>query len=261
MGKNMKVIGLIPARLKSSRLPEKALADICGLPMVVHTYLRSCYANLLDDVFVVTDSHRIRDEVMAYGGKVLLSQREHNTGSDRIAEIAENMDCDIVVNIQGDEPLVNPKHIDEIIKPLINDQSIKVSVGVTPFQKKNSTSDIKAVLDLEGNILYCSRNDIPSDARTPVSTLLKMSFVVPYRRDFLLEFAGWEQSPLEQVEFIEHLRILEHGVKIRAVHLDTAHISVDTYDELVEVRRLMEQDALFKKYINTQISSKFSNKS
>jgi 3-deoxy-manno-octulosonate cytidylyltransferase (CMP-KDO synthetase) len=258
MEKNMKIIGLIPARLKSSRLPEKALADICGLPMVVHTYLRSCYANLLDDVFVVTDSHRIRDEVMAYGGKALLSQREHNTGSDRIAEIAENMDCDIVVNIQGDEPLVNPKHIDEIIKPLINDQSIKVSVGVTSYQKKNSTSDIKAVLDLEGNILYCSRNDIPSDARIPVSTLLKMCFVVPYRRDFLLEFAEWEQSPLEQVEFIEHLRILEHGVKIRAVHLDNAHISVDTYDELVEVRRLMEQDALFKKYINTKISTKKS---
>ncbi len=256
--KRLKVIGLIPARLKSSRLPEKALVDICGLPMVVHTYLRSCYANLLDDVYVVTDSHRICDEVLAYGGKVLLSQREHNCGTNRIAEIAEDMDCDIVVNIQGDEPLVNPEHIDKVIEPLIIDPSIKVSVGVTQYQKKNSTSDIKAVLDLEGNILYCSRNDIPSDARTPVSTLLKMCFIVPCRRDFLLEFAGWVPSPLEQVEYIEHLRILEHGVKMRAVHLDNAHISVDTYDELVEVRRLMEQDNLFKKYRYTNISTKLN---
>lgn len=250
--KKMKVIGLIPARLKSSRLPEKALADICGLPMVVHTYLRSCHAKLLDEVYVVTDSHRIRDEVLAYGGKVLLSRREHDCGTNRIAEIAEDMDCDIVVNIQGDEPLVNPEHIDKVIKSLIIDPSIKISVGVTPYQKKNSTSDIKAVLDLEGNILYCSRNDIPSDARTPVGTLLKMCFIVPCRRDFLLEFAGWEPSHLEKVEFIEHLRILEHGIKMRAVHLDHAHISVDTYDELVEVRRLMEYDTLVKKYTHTK---------
>jgi len=246
----MKIIGLIPARLKSTRLPEKALVDICGLPMIVHTYLRSCRAKLLDDVYVVTDSHRIRDEVQSYGGKVLLSKREHNCGTNRIAEIAEEMDCDIIVNIQGDEPLVKPEHIDEVIKPLIADPSIMVSVGVTPYTKKNSTSDIKAVLDLKGNILYCSRNDIPSDARTPVGTLLKMSFIVPCRRDFLLEYAKWEPSPLEQVEFIEHLRILEHGVKMRAVYLDHAHISVDTYDDLAEVRRLMEQDPLAKKYIH-----------
>jgi len=253
----MKIIGLIPARLKSSRLPEKALADICGLPMVVHTYWRSCFAHLLDDVFVVTDSHRIRDEVLRYGGKALLSRREHDCGTNRIAEVAEGMDCDIVVNIQGDEPLVKPEHIDAVIKPLVMDSSIQVSVGVTPYQKKNSTSDIKTVLDLEGNIMYCSRNDIPSDARIPVPTLLKMCFIVPCRRDFLLQFAGWEPSPLEKVEFIEHLRIVERGIKMRAVHLDHAHISVDTYDELVEVRKLMEQDALFKKYINKKVSTKY----
>ncbi len=222
----MKIVGLIPARLKSSRLPEKALADICGLPMVVHTYLRSCHAKLLDDVYVVTDSPRIRDEVLAYGGKVLLSRREHDCGTNRIAEMAEDMDCDIVVNIQGDEPLVKPEHIDEVIKPLIRDPSIQVSVGVTPYQKKNSISDIKAVLDLEGNILYCSRNDIPSDARTPVNTILKMCFIVPCRREFLLQFAAWKKSPLERVEYIEHLRILEHGIKMRAVHIWTMLTSV-----------------------------------
>lgn len=254
--KHQKVIGLIPARLKSSRLPEKALSEICGIPMVVHTYLRSCRATLLDEVYVVTDSPRIRDAVEGYCGRVLLSKREHNCGTNRIAEIAETMDCDIVVNIQGDEPLVNPIHIDQVIRPLLLDPSIRVSVGVTPYRKKKSTSDIKAVLDLEGNIMYCSRNDLPSDARSPVDTLLKMCFIVPCRREFLLEFAGWEPSPLEQVEFIEHLRILEHGVKMRAVHLDHAHISVDTPDELVTVRNLMEQDTLFKEYSGLSRSAK-----
>ena len=247
-GKKMRVIGLIPARIQSTRLPEKAMADICGLPMVVHTYLRSCSAKLLDDVYVVTDNLRIRDAVLAYGGKVILSKREHDCGTNRIAEAAENIDCEIVVNIQGDEPLVKPEHIDAIIKPLLSNPSIQVSVGVTPYNKKNSKSDIKAVLDLEGDILYCSRNDIPSDARSPVDMLLKMCFIVPCRRDFLLQYAKWEQSPLEKVEYIEHLRILEHGVKMRAVYLENAHISVDTPDELNEVRKLMANDALYKKY-------------
>jgi len=245
----MKIVGLIPARLKSTRLPEKAIADICGLPMVVHTYLRSTRARLLDEVYVVTDSARIRDEVLAHGGEVILSKREHQCGTNRIAEAVEEMDCDIVVNIQGDEPLVKPEHIDKVIRPLIDDPSLMVSVGVTPYHRKHSTSDIKAVLDLEGNILYCSRNDIPSDARTPVETLLKMSFIVPCRKDFLLEYARWDPSPLEQIEFIEHLRILEHGVKMRAVHLDHAHISVDMPEELEEVRRLMRQDPLAQEYL------------
>jgi len=257
-GKKLKVIGLIPARLQSTRLPEKAIADICGMPMVVHTYLRSCSAKLLDEVYVVTDSPRIRDTVLSYGGKVILSKREHDCGTNRIAEAVEDMDCDIVVNIQGDEPLVKPEHIDAIIGPLLTDPSIQVTVGVTPYRKKNSKSDIKAVLDLKGDILYCSRNDLPSDARTPVDTLLKMCFIVPCRRDFLLQYAKWEQSPLEKVEYIEHLRILEHGIKIRAVHLEHAHISVDTPEELVEVRKLMENDTLFKKYINKKIGQKLN---
>ena len=247
--RKQKVIGLIPARLQSSRLPEKALADICGLPMIAHTYLRSRHAKLLDDVYVVTDSLRIRDAVLALNGKVLMSRREHNCGTNRIAEAAETLDCDIVVNIQGDEPLVNPDHIDKVIEPLLYDPSIVVSVGVTPYTKKHSTSDIKAVLNLEGNIMYCSRNDLPSDARSPVDTFLKMCFIVPCRRDFLLEFAQWPPSPLEQVEYIEHLRILEHGIPLRAVHLDHAHISVDTPDELLSVRSLMEMDPLARSYL------------
>ncbi|MCX6692462.1 MAG: 3-deoxy-manno-octulosonate cytidylyltransferase [Methanoregula sp.] len=244
----MKVVGMIPARLESSRLPEKALIDICGLPMVVHTYKRSRYAKKLDDLYVVTDSDKIRQTVEQHGGKALMTGRHHKTGSDRLAEACKYIDCDIVVNIQGDEPLVDPDHIDAIVTPLIEDPTLQISVGVTRYNKKNSPSDIKAVLDLEGNILYCSRTDLPSDARTPVHDMLKMCFIVPFRKDFLLQYASWQPTPLESIEFNEYLRVLEHGVRIRGVYVENAKISVDTYDDLKEVHELMEKDTLRLRY-------------
>jgi len=240
----MKVIGMIPARLQSSRLPEKALIDICGLPMVVHTCKRSQMAKSLNDVYLVTDSEKIRAVGEAHGIKVIMTGTHHRTGSDRLAEACQHIDCDIVVNVQGDEPLVNPEHIDAIVSPLIENPDIMISVGVTPYYKKNSSSDIKAVLDLEGNILYCSRNDLPSDARAPVDFMWKMCFIVPFRKDFLLQYASWEPTPLETIEFNEYLRVLEHGFKIRAVKIEGAKISVDTPEDLEIVRALMQEDKL-----------------
>ncbi|MCQ1538459.1 3-deoxy-manno-octulosonate cytidylyltransferase [Methanocalculus taiwanensis] len=245
----MRVVGLIPARLESSRLPEKALVDICGLPMIVHTYKRALLAQTLDDVFVATDSGRIRSVVEQHGGKVIMTSRDHKTGSDRLAEACKEIDCEIVVNIQGDEPLVNPDHIDAIVEPLLLDTSVQIAVGVTQYSKKNSPSDIKAVLDLNNDIMYCSRTDLPSDARTAVEKMLKMSFIVPFRKDFLIQYASWSPTPLEQIEYNEYLRVLEHGVKIRGVHVDDAKISVDTPDDLEEVRILMRSDSIYNLYI------------
>lgn len=240
----MKVIGMIPARLQSSRLPEKALIDICGLPMVVHTCKRAQMAKSLDDVYLVTDSDRIKAVGEKYGIKVIMTGTHHRTGSDRLAEACQYVDCDIIVNVQGDEPLVNPAHIDAIVRPLIEDPAVKISVGVTPYSKKNSPSDIKAVLDLEDNILYCSRTDLPSDARSPVPVMWKMCFIVPFRKEFLLQYASWEPTPLETIEFNEYLRVLEHGFKIRAVKIEGAKISVDTPEDLEIVRSLMKEDKL-----------------
>lgn len=239
---------MIPARLESTRLPEKALVDICGLPMVVHTYFRSTFAKKLDELYVVTDSDKIRTVVEQYGVKVLMTGRHHKTGSDRIAEACQSIDCDIVVNIQGDEPLVDPEHIDAIVFPLVKDPNLQISVGVTKYSKKNSSSDIKTVIDLENNILYCSRTDLPSDARTPVHEMLKMCFIVPFRKKFLLQYTSWKPTPLETIEFNEYLRVLEHGIKMRAVFVNDAKISVDTYDDLNEVRSIMEKDTFRLKY-------------
>lgn len=245
----MKVVGMVPARLESSRLPKKALLDIMGMPMVIHTCKRAQMATKLDKVYLVTDSQLIQEAAKAYGIEVIMTASRHKTGSDRLAEACERLDCDIVVNVQGDEPLVKPEHIDAVVAPLLEDPSVRISVGVTHYTKKNSASDIKAVLDLDGNIMYCSRSDLPSDARTPVKDSLKVCFIVPFRKDFLLEFAAWKPTPLELIEYNEYLRVLEHGVKIRAVIIKDAKISVDTPQDLEEVRLLMRQDKLKELYL------------
>jgi 3-deoxy-manno-octulosonate cytidylyltransferase (CMP-KDO synthetase) len=248
MGEQIRVVGMLPARLRSSRLPEKALVNIEGLPMFVHTCKRVQLAESLDDVYLATDSEKIKNIAESYDIKVIMTDSHHKTGSDRLAEACQGVDCEIVVNIQADEPLVRPEHIDSIVKPLLEDRNLQISVGVTPYTKKGSDSDIKAVLDLESNIMYCSRNDLPSDVRTTVEVMLKMCFIVPFRKEFLIQFASWPSTPLENIEYNEYLRVLEHGVKIRAVKIEDAKISVDTPDDLEEVRRLMKSDELKTKY-------------
>jgi 3-deoxy-manno-octulosonate cytidylyltransferase (CMP-KDO synthetase) len=202
----------------------------------------------LDEVYLVTDNDLIKHQGEFYDIKVIMTGTHHKTGSDRLAEACQHVDCDVVVNIQGDEPLVNPRHIDAIATPLLEDPSLQISVGVTSYSKKNSSSDIKAVLDLDGHILYCSRTDLPSDARAPIQEMLKMVFIVPFRKDFLLQYALWEPTPLETIEYNEYLRVLEHGFKMRAVKVEDAKISVDTPEDLEEVRRLMKEDTILSQY-------------
>lgn len=244
----MKVIGIIPSRLQSSRLPRKALTLIEDMPMVVHVFKRARLAKVLDAVYVATDSTEIFDTVKQYGGEVIMTSKDHKTGTDRIAEVAANMDADIVVNIQGDEPLLNPEHINSVVSVLMHGKDIHVAVLVTPYSKKNSFSDIKAVLDLNNNILYCSRNDLPSNARSNITTMWKMCFIVPFKKEFLLNYSKWQETPLEKIEFNEYLRILENGFKIKAVPVDNAHISVDTPEDLNEVIKIMKNDIIIKQY-------------
>ncbi len=246
----MKVVGIIPARLKSTRLADKALIDIEGLPMVVHVLKRAQLSKVLQEVYVATDNEQIKAAVEAHGGRVIWTSSHHQTGTDRLAEAAQNMDAEIIVNVQGDEPLLDPEHIDAVVKPLLDDHDLQVSAIVTPYTLKNSPSDIKAVLDVNNNIMYCSRIDLPGDARTPVSMMWKMSFIIPMRKEFLIQFAAWGPSPNEKIEFIEHLRIIEHGIKFRAVPVKDAHISVDTPDDLEKVRALMKNDIVKNRYLD-----------
>jgi len=241
-------VAILPARMESTRLPNKALANICGLPMIVHVYKRCLLANNLDDVYVATDHIEIKNVVEEFGGKVIMTSSEHQTGTDRIAEAAQNLDAEIIVNVQGDEALVNPEDIDKAINALYEDQSVNVSILVNSYSKRNSPSDIKVVLNEYNDVMYFSRTDIPSDARVDNPPLLKAYHIVPFRKDFLIKYAGWNKSVLEQIEFNEYLRILEKGYKIRAVHVVSRAVSVDTKNDLENVRREMAVDPYFPKY-------------
>jgi len=216
--------------------------------MIVHVFKRCEFAKSLDEVFVATDSDEIRQIVEQHSGKVLMTSSSHKNGTERIAEAAESIDGDIIVNVQGDEALVKPEHIDIAVKTLIQDESINVAILVNEFSKRNSPSDIKTVLDENNNVMYLSRSDIPSNARTENPPLLKAYHILPFKKDFLLKYAGWGKGCLEQIEFHEHLRILEKGYTIRAVRVDSNAISVDTQSDLETVRRIMETDALFSIY-------------
>jgi len=243
-----KTVAILPARLESSRLPNKALLDICGLPMIVHVYRRCLFAKNLNDVYVATDNEVIKNTVEKYNGKVIMTSSLHETGTDRIAEAAKSIDADIIVNVQGDEALVNPEYIDKVVEVMHNEQDINVAILVNPFNKKNSPSDIKVVLNNDDDVMYFSRADIPSDSRTSNPPMLKAYHIVPFRKNFLIQYAGWEKGQLEKIEFNEYLRILEKGYKIRAVHVKSDAVSVDTKDDLEYVRKQMHMDSYFLQY-------------
>ena len=247
----LRSVAIIPSRLESSRLPRKALADICGLPMIVHVFKRCEFAKSLDEVFVATDSDEIHQVVEQYGGKVLMTSSHHDNGTERVAEAAKNVDADIIVNVQGDEALVMPEHIDSSVNALVEDERVNVSILVNNFSKRGSPSDIKVVMDQHDNVMYLSRSDIPSDFRTKGAPLFKAYHILPFRKDFLMEYAKWEKGYLEKIEYHEHLRILERGHKIRAVKVDSVAISVDTEQDLLDVRKIMEKDRYWEMIKNS----------
>jgi len=248
LSNSQKAIAILPARLESSRLPRKALKDICGLPMIVHVFKRCLLSKKLDEVYVATDSFEIKEVVEKYGGKVIMTSSKHETGTDRIAEAALELDAEIIVNIQGDEALVNPKYIDRVTNELIENPDINVGILVNSFSKKDSPSDIKVVLNKNNDVMYLSRSDIPSGSRLNNPPMLKAYHIVPFRKKFLLEYAQMDRGSLEKIEFNEYVRILENGERIRAVYVESDAVSVDTPEDLQYVREVMPNDLWFQQY-------------
>lgn len=245
----MTIVGIIPARLGSSRLPGKPLATIGGLPMIYHTYTSASKSNLLNRIIVATDDEVIYNTVIEFGGEAVMTSSDLKTGSDRIAAAAESLiNVDIIVNIQGDEPFIPSKMIDKAIEPLLLDKSIDVSTLMRRISDSSefiSPDVVKVVFDYNNFALYFSRAPIPhvrdeSDTEIIVKNypVYKHIGLYVYRYKALLKFTSMSQTDLENMEKLEQLRMLEKGMKIKVVETDLESISVDTYEDLKKVRAL-----------------------
>jgi 3-deoxy-manno-octulosonate cytidylyltransferase (CMP-KDO synthetase) len=241
----MRVVGIIPARFQSSRLAGKALADILGRPMVQHVYERARLAKNLDSVLVATDDERIRLAVTEFGGRAVMTSTAHRSGTDRVAEIAENLDADIVVNIQGDEPMLDPVMIEEVVAPFQEGTSAGLVTLKKEIFHESAFADpgvVKVVTDPRGMALYFSRSLIPyPQNRTAHFRVFEHVGVYAYRRECLLRLAALPVSPLEEIESLEQLRAMENGIPILVVETSsrTQSISVDTQADLDWVREAM----------------------
>jgi len=241
-----RTVAIIPARFASERLPGKPLAEIDGRPMIIHVMRRAAEAALVDRVIVATDDSRIASVVEAHGGTALLTPASLRSGSDRVAYVARSLEeAEIVVNVQGDEPLIPPDMIDEAIRPLLDDPSIETATLVRPIRTVEelvASSVTKVVLDKAGNCLYFSRAPIPFGRECSQEFLVRDNQMYAhvglyvFRRQFLIRFSEMEQTRLEKIEKLEQLRILENGGKIRAVVTTLESPSVDTPSDLERVR-------------------------
>lgn len=245
----MKITAIIPARYGSTRFEGKALADIFGKPMIQHVYERTSRSALVSDVIVATDDERIASAVKKFGGRVEMTSTAHETGTDRLAEVAGRIESDIIVNVQGDEPLIEPGMIDEAIEPMTTDSSLVMSTLKSRIKTLHdflSPNVVKVVTDWEGNALYFSRSPVPNfrdkwndlkDEKFSSGKLLcyKHIGLYVYRRDFLLQYSQMSPTYLELAEKLEQLRVLENGYKIRVIETSHDSIGVDTPSDLVAV--------------------------
>ena len=235
-------VAVIPARYASTRFPGKALADIAGRAMIEHVYARARSARNVDAVIVATDDARIADAVTRFGGDVRMTRSDHLTGTDRLAEVASGLDCDLIVNVQGDEPLIDAASIDAAIEPFRDDAALMMSTVCTRINDKDAVADpnvVKVVTDVRGFALYFSRSAIPYPRGPAGSGPCKHLGLYVYRREFLRTIARLDPTPLERSESLEQLRVLENGFDIKVIETRHDSIGVDTPEDLEHVRRLL----------------------
>lgn len=234
----MKIVGIIPARLNSTRLPNKPLADINGKPMIQHVYERVSESNL-DDVIVACDDEKVFNVVISFGGRATMTSKEHVNGSTRIAEVAEGMEVDFIINIQGDEPLINAEIINDLIKEINpNIDAITLKHKLIHDLDIDNPNNVKVTTDNNNNAIYFSRSRIPFN-RNKFTDYYKHIGIYGYKREFLLKYVDMPPTKLEVAESLEQLRIIENGYKIKVIETTHAPIGVDTIEDLENVRKLL----------------------
>ena len=254
----MNIIAIIPARMGSSRFPGKPMALIHGIPMIGHVYQRASMSAQLSETYVATCDVEIFDYIQSIGGKAVMTADTHERCSDRTAEAMLKIEkdsgkkIDIVVMVQGDEPMVTPEMIEQSIAPMLNDSLINVvnlMARMNTIEEFEDPNEVKVVVGLDGNAIYFSREPVPSRKKGVDNVpMLKQVCIIPFRRDYLIRFNSMPETPLERIESVDMMRILEHGGKVRMVQCDCHSLAVDTVDDLDRVVEMMEDDKLRKNY-------------
>lgn len=237
----MKILCVIPARYASTRLPGKPLADIAGKPMIQRVYERAQLAVRPSEVLVATDHPAVAEAVRAFGGQVMLTSPDHATGTDRLAEVVRRyQDAEVIINVQGDEPLIEPSIIDDLAAAFDEDPNLSMATLMTPIEagEENNPNNVKVVTDLAGYALYFSRSLLPYPRVNGRMPVYKHIGIYAYRRAFLLQYAAMKPTPLETTESLEQLRALENGYKIKVIQTDFRFVGVDTAEDLEKVNEI-----------------------
>ena len=241
----MKVLCVIPARYASTRLPGKPLSMIAGKPMIQHVYERACQAQLPNEVVVATDNELVEKAVLDFGGKAVMTSPDHPSGTDRLAEVALMYpDVDVIVNVQGDEPMIPPDVIDRLAEAFNGDADLNMATMKVVMDEEDyeNPAAVKVVTDQQGYALYFSRSLMPYPRNKPEGfKVFKHVGIYAYRRNFLLKYAALAPTPLEKAESLEQLRALENGYKIKVLESDFQGIGVDTPEDLAAVNALFEK--------------------
>lgn len=247
----MKILCVIPARYASTRLPGKPLKDIAGKPMICRVYERASQAKSIEKAVVATDDERIYEAVKSFGGEAVMTAKDHPTGTDRLAEVAETFpEVDIIINVQGDEPLIEPALIDDLASVFGEDEGLQMATVAAEMQdeaEQQNPNNVKVVMDKQGYALYFSRSCLPYPRKKGIAPVYKHIGIYAYKRDFLLQYAKMKPTPLEQAESLEQLRALENGYRIRVIPTKYRFVGVDTEEDLAmvnEIYRKMEGGAI-----------------
>ncbi len=248
--KKVKVLGLIPTRLNSRRLPAKALLPINNIPLIIHVYRRAKLSKEISEVVICCDDLKIFKVAKKFGAKAIMTSKHHSNGTERICEGYKKLkkNFDFVVDIQGDEPLISPIHIDKVIKFHLKNPSAHIIIPNLKIPSSNNTNIVKIVSNRKNEILYISRANIPHEFRSKNKSIKKHLSIISFTPAALLKFAKSAKSDLEQIEDIELLRALDIGLKLKTIDLKGDSFSVDVFEDYTKAKSQMKQDKYFKLY-------------
>ncbi len=250
--KKKRILGLIPSRLGSKRLPQKGLLPINGIPLVIHTYRRSKLSKMLDEVVICCDDNKTMKAAKKFNAKAIMTSKKHKNGTERIYQGYKKLKkkYDLIVDIQGDEPLISPKHIDQVINHHLKNSETEIILPTLKIRSLINQNLIKVITDQNNNVLYLSRAQIPFEFKNINRNMKKHLSIISFTPDALKKFALHKQTPLEKIEDIELLRALEIGINIQSINLKGDSFSVDIKNDYYRAKKKMLTDKYFKIYKN-----------